>query len=749
MGRGSRPSSGSRSSGGTTRISPSGGISIDPIDRKVDIGIRQDEEGKIQGGIGGDVNRSGNSPFSPNGNSPFDPPGKPKAPGSNIDLGKDPPRPDFPDKPKPGGGAGIGVEVFGSPDGNLGIGISAPIGTTGISARGGVFFDPKTGKPIGGQGGIGAGIPGTPIDVTIDGGVDAGGCIRFVTIGFGPFSHTFQGNVCKPNEPPKPPGGSPSPSPSPGSPNTPGGPIDPGGVPDGVSCDFAFIEGDFVDSCRYAWGDETDRQVFVEEGGGYASLSSSGSDPYWVYEDGGYVSCGFNPESPCSSAPTPTPSPPGGGGESSLDNSPLPNTPPQKEKDKKMDTCCQFLAALIAAHGMNISNLLGQEVDLFAQPKKAIFPLEIERIQTPKNPRNPRARTKKTFGNYFDLLNYLLNQQVALDTALDPQAWNLIPDGDLFMNPEYERPSDITLKENREPSQDKAGNDRTLKVGDKIFFPSVLAEQRWMFEKLKQLDYLFPPGELADAKISKDLLMPGQKGELKIFNLIHAYEILLQYLSAILGDPREQIIIKDANPAMPGDQGVKVSHMSISHLIRELYKFTLDTEGDVDALMMMGLRDFRTNLANRVQLIQVAEMVEALFEDSGMLEKQQYIKIALEGDPYAGQWKEGKGFEPDPELDKDTEEATEAVLVRTLNNTELKVKVSRRDPKEKTDMRDLLVELAKTVMRQNSIPATPEAVQKAIESAEFKTKVDMALIRQQVKLAQAQSSPRTRKKRKK
>ena len=392
---------------------------------------------------------------------------------------------------------------------------------------------------------------------------------------------------------------------------------------------------------------------------------------------------------------------------------------------------------------------LGTNGELIPIPRSGFFGEEIERIETPLNPNNPNKKIKIKFSNFYDLIKYCLQQQINLDTALDPQSYK--PPKGKLQNPEYERDSEKSLLTNEQPDTDKKGKKRELVIGKDVHINSFLVEQQYSFQVVRRLEYLFPAGEMADSEIDKSLLIPGQKGNIKIHNLIHFLEVLTQYINATLGNPREEITVRDVNPAIPGDQGDTVKALSISELLRELMKFQMDTAGDVDALQGISLRNFRTSLANRVDLIQIGEQVEALFEDSGMLEEQQYIKVHLEGDPYAGQWKEGKGFEPNPKLDENTEEATEEVLSKTAKNFTMKVKVSRRSPKEKTDMRDLVRGLAEFVQRLFSVPVggeTGEAVGKLIENAKFKVKTDLALIRGSLEQAATASRNRTRKRKK-
>ena len=163
------------------------------------------------------------------GGSQPTPPRRP--PMGGIDLGKGL---DL-EKPKPPRSA-IGIEIGGSPQGNLGIGVEVPIGLSPFGARGGVSIDPATGQIRGGYGGlgIGKGPIGASIDIGVDTppGSDKPGCYKYVTVSLGPFSHTYGKNECEPKSPTPTPGGS-SPTPT-----TPSGtlPFNPNGVETERTC---------------------------------------------------------------------------------------------------------------------------------------------------------------------------------------------------------------------------------------------------------------------------------------------------------------------------------------------------------------------------------------------------------------------------------------------------------------------------------------------------------------------------------
>ena len=428
---------------------------------------------------------------------------------------------------------------------------------------------------------------------------------------------------------------------------------------------------------------------------------------------------------------------------------PVPNPPPKrKEMD---DKCCKAIIQL----QLETLRLMGREVGpngVIAQSNKPGFlGEEIERTETPiTDPVNPK-KIKIQFNTIYEMLVYALKQSTDLDVALDPKSYK--PPTGKLQNPAYNRDSKQSLLDNKQPDKDEAGNKRELEINkdDGVKMGGFLQQQAYAFQMLRRLEYLFPAGELMDALIAKDLLIPGAEGDIKIHNMVMAFELQMQYFNATFGNPREILTIKDANPAIAGDQPIEIKALSVSDLLRQSLKFHMDTGGDVDALVNLVLRIFRTDMAAYIAQVKTGEMVQALFEDSGMREQQDYILLHLEGDPYAGQWVKGEGFKPNPDLEKKTEEATEKVLRETMKPQELKVKVSRRHKEEKTDMRDLLRGLADFFQRLLSIPTGGDAassINKLVESAKFKVQTEMALIRQNVAQAATASRNRTKKRKK-
>jgi hypothetical protein len=728
-----------------------------------------------------------------------------RPPRGGIDLGKgldlEKPR-----QPR----SSIGIDIGKSPQGNLGIGVELPTPVPGLGARGGISIDPRTGKIRGGSAGIGIGKGpiGGSIDIGVDTppGSDKIGCFKYVTFTLGPFSHTYGKNECEPPKP-KPKGEGEEdeddedftlscqwvanyrtqvkitrkgestitgPSDSLRIPttykkeikDTPFGPQEfwvgytgiwiekKGGMAVKINpvvagytenTDYQVVGSEIISWVRIGKWD------FEKTGDSYAYVNpiernSKDPVPSCKYEDpdtGLDLDRQLYPEV-LPPDPSPTKNP-----ESENPNPPVPNPLPRK-RDMDND-CCKTSIVL----QLEILRLLGREIGPNGLPpqtdKKGFIGEEFERTKTPiEKPEKPE-KIKIAFTTLYDLLVYIFKQANNLDTALDPQSYRL-PTG-YVQNPKYSRDSEQSLKTNIQPDKDKAGNKRELEINkdEDVRMSGFLQQQAYAFQMLRRLEYLFPSGELDDALIAKTLLIPGAEGNIKIHNMLMAWELQMQYLNATIGNPREVLTIKDANPALAGDQPVEIKALTIADWLRQVIKFQIDTGGDVDNLVNLELRDFRTGLANRTDIIKTAEMVQALFEDSGMREQQHYIPLHLEGDPYAGQWIKGEGFKSNPDLEKKTEEATEKVLRETMKPTEIKIKVSRRHKDEKTDMRDLLRGLADFFQRLLSVPTAGDAakaIDKLVESAKFKVQTDMALIRQNVAQAASASRNRTKKRKK-
>lgn len=414
---------------------------------------------------------------------------------------------------------------------------------------------------------------------------------------------------------------------------------------------------------------------------------------------------------------------------------PKPPKPPIKKRGKTMDNDCCLLTVRL------LKRILRNQGDY--DIKKNPWPVKFRKYKGVIG----GDYEEVSINDFLELEQKLLQYSGDVDSVLGTKQYKR-PSGKC-MNPNYERPSEDSFF-GGEPGTDKKGNDRELEYGKGDREVNCLAEEiRLLLKALDRLEYLFPSGEIKDARIARHLIMPGAKksdSPLKVYNVIHFYELLVQYLDKTLGDPTEPIVIKDVDPTKKGDQEFSFKALNMAGLLREIFKFLLDVNGDIDMVREFSVRDFRTALANRQNIIQIMSMVDALVEDSGMLTIDKWEKVFMEGDPYAGLWnEEKKGFDPSPKLESHEEKDIEELARAMLQAKEIKMKVTLRSPKEKQDLRDLLRGLAQFIER---LMSTSESLDKLFENARFKVQTDMALIRSQVTKAASAARSRTRKRKK-
>ncbi|MFM6209067.1 MAG: hypothetical protein ACKPEN_15950, partial [Planktothrix sp.] len=275
---------------------------------------------------------------------------------------------------------------------------------------------------------------------------------------------------------------------------------------------------------------------------------------------------------------------------------------------------------------------------------------------------------------------------------------------------------------------------------------------RYFLESQIRLEMLFPIAQIRDSKISKRLIYPKAKGEIKINDLIQFQELLLLYINKTLGDPSGSVIIKDADPTKEGDQPITIENFDISDMLRKLIRFSVDINSDIDLANNFGKRTLYQLLSVMQVLVKNHEMTEAIFEDLGMQEEQSFIPVKFFADPYAGAWKSGEGFDPNKVRIENSEKAIEENLEAFLQEKEVEVKVSRRAKTETSDLRDLLAQIgryAAELAAQGKIPNTPEAIQQAIDKARFELQTESALRRTDIRQASAAGRARTKRNKKK
>lgn len=270
---------------------------------------------------------------------------------------------------------------------------------------------------------------------------------------------------------------------------------------------------------------------------------------------------------------------------------------------------------------------------------------------------------------------------------------------------------------------------------------------KYLLESQIRLENILPYAEMSDSEIDKGLLWPKHEGNYKITNLIQFQECLFLYLNNIIGDPTVPIVLKDANPAIAGDQPLTTEFLNLSDIMRKAYRQGLDTANDVDLSNNFNKRSLYELLVIHQTIVCIHELCESIAEDLDFKEIQEIISVPMAADPYAGRRDENGNFIEDPTLDENTEEAVETNLDKFLIQTSVDVKVSHKDPAETTSLRDLIAQIGRYAAEASAaskMPASPEAIQAAIDAARAAIQAQGALTRLDVQ--QALTGGRYRKK---
>lgn len=430
------------------------------------------------------------------------------------------------------------------------------------------------------------------------------------------------------------------------------------------------------------------------------------------------------------------------------------NNPPlidinKKENDMAED-CCRIMRKLAKYQGLGDSVKPIKIKDNEIKERggnEDIFPLEV-----PKRWFDRKAKsTDKT--EIKNMRHLLLSIGIMLDRF--EELWNPAGKDSAFPLKKPEKglwkwlPGDGGDYSYPDPDFDPKKSKDDGKIGLKsLKIETYLDLFRYFLESQIRMEMLFPIAQIRDSKISKRLIYPKASGEIQINDLIQLQELLLLYLNKTLGDPTASVIVKDADPTKEGDQPLTIENFDLSDMLRKLIRFSVDINSDIDLTNNFGKRTLYQLLSAMQVLVKNYELTEALFEDSGMTESQEIVKVKLYADPYAGGWKAGEGFDPNRVKIENTEANIESNLEAFLQETEIDVKVSRRAPSETTDVRDLLSQIgryAAETAAQGKIPNTPEAIQAAIDKARFELQTDSAITRADVR--QAASAGRVRTKR--
>jgi hypothetical protein len=159
---------------------------------------------------------------------------------------------------------------------------------------------------------------------------------------------------------------------------------------------------------------------------------------------------------------------------------------------------------------------------------------------------------------------------------------------------------------------------------------------RYVVEMGNRLERILPIAELKDSSIPKRWIYPGAKGQERVGNLIHLIELMVRSDDKHRGYWPVKVKIKDADPAIKGDQPVELEFHSQADIFRELFQFVIDMEGDGDMSSNFALRSAFQNCQMHQLAVQNNAMLDALVEYFGFKIKDTTTKVPMPFNPFAG-----------------------------------------------------------------------------------------------------------------
>jgi hypothetical protein len=267
---------------------------------------------------------------------------------------------------------------------------------------------------------------------------------------------------------------------------------------------------------------------------------------------------------------------------------------------------------------------------------------------------------------------------------------------------------------------------------------------RYVVEMGNRLERILPIAELKDSSIPKRWIYPGAKGQERVGNLIHLVELMVRADDKHRGYWPVKVKVKDADPAIEGDQPIELEFHSQADVFRELFQYLIDMEGDSDLTSNFALRGaFQTCQLHQLA-VQNNAMLDAIVEYLDFKVNRTTARVPMPFDPFAGMDKslaaqilEKIGFTDGasmtPSIDSNKESDIEALAPNILQNTIVDVDIIECD--EKKTLNEALLELLKHSSAASAAVServSEPAIDRLIAGAGLAQKVTSFLLRRDV-----------------
>ncbi|MEG4109002.1 hypothetical protein [Microcoleus sp. S13_C5] len=432
---------------------------------------------------------------------------------------------------------------------------------------------------------------------------------------------------------------------------------------------------------------------------------------------------------------------------------PFPNPPPRRQN---VNECCRDTMRMLRRihKHLGVSPLLGMEpLEQFAgvkskgenfQGEKMAFPFEVPKtwldVMAKKN-------DKITVKNLAELLLVMGAQSERLERVLGTKEFIKDSEGKLRQsegnllswlsgkNPDfaYPDPNDFWLN-----TDDGVINEKRLEVR------SLTDAVRYTVEAINRLERILPIAELKDSSIPKRWIYPGAKGQERVGNLIHLIELMVRSDDKHRGYWPVKVKVKDADPAIEGDQPVELEFHSQADVFRELFQYLIDMEGDGDLTSNFALRSAFQTCQMHQLTVQNNAMLDAIVEYLDFKIIKTKASVPMPFNPFAGMSSEisdnvlaalgfTEGLPMTPKIDSNKEADIEALAPNVLQNTMVAVDIVECD--EKKTLNEALLELLKHSSAASAAVServSESAIDRVIAGAGLAQKVASFLLRKDV-----------------
>ncbi|MEG4133288.1 hypothetical protein QUA21_30550 [Microcoleus sp. Pol1B3] len=390
-----------------------------------------------------------------------------------------------------------------------------------------------------------------------------------------------------------------------------------------------------------------------------------------------------------------------------------PNSPPKKKMD---DKCCKaiMLMLLMQHKHLGVTPIPGMEaLGQFAQVSQKGEQFETEKMafpfEVPKRWLDPVAKKEEKIlvKNVSELLFIMGSQSERLERVVGTKEFIKDSEGKLRQsegnllswltgnNPDfaYPDPNDFWLN-----TDDGIIKEKRLEVR------SLTDAIRYVVEMGNRLERILPIAELKDSSIPKRWIYPGAKGQERVGNLIHLIELMVRSDDKHRGYWPVKVKVKDADPAIKGDQPIELEFHSQADVFRELFQYLIDMEGDGDLTSNFALRSAFQQCQMHQLTVQNNAMLDAIVEYLDFKINRTTADVPMPFDPFAGMDKSlaakvlekigfGDGAAMSPKIDSNKESDIEALAPGILQNTIVKVDIV--ECAEDKTLNEALLELLK------------------------------------------------------